>query len=59
MAQRYSSRSQAQRAANRGTAGGRVHDVQTHRGFFSTSYSARDTGKIANPVQRRMARRNS
>jgi hypothetical protein len=56
MGQRYSSQREAQRAADRQTGNGRLHQVEARRGLFGTKYTVKDTGKIANPVQRREAR---
>jgi len=54
------SRSQAQReAARRTVQTGRIHTAETRRGFFSSKTTVKDTGRIANPVQRREAQRNS
>ncbi len=57
MSQSYPSRSAAQREANRQTGNGRVHEVVSKRDIFGRAkYTVRDTGRIANPVERRIAR---
>jgi hypothetical protein len=51
------SRSEADRRANQQTARtGRVHTVQTRRGILGTKRTVKDTGRTANPTERRKAR---
>lgn len=50
------SSSAAKRQANQRTVQtGRVHTVSTRQGFFGSKRTVTNTGRIANPVQRRNA----
>lgn len=50
------SRSQAERQANQQTVRtGRVHTVESRRGILGTKRTVKNTGRIANPTERRKA----